>query len=68
MITTPLFVNWLFLVGTSSLCFLERVFDDDNRLTSSFRGRFSDLVVAVVVPALMVVMVDLSLLLPLVSK
>ena len=68
MITTPLFVNWLFLVGTSSLCFLERVFDGDNKLTSSFCGRFSDLVVAVVVPALMVVMVDLSLLLPLVSK
>ena len=68
MITTPLFVNWLFLVGTSSLCFLERVFDSDNKLTSSFRGRFSDLVVAVIVPALMLVMVDLSLLLPLVSK
>ena len=68
MITTPLFVNWLFLVGTSSLCFLERVFDGDNKLTSSFCGRFSDLVVAIVVPALMVVMVDLSLLLPLVSK
>ena len=68
MITTPLFVNWLFLVGTSSLCFLERVFDGDNKLMSSFRGRFSDLVVAVVVPALMLVMVDLSLLLPLVSK
>ena len=64
MITTPLFVNWLFLVGTSSLCFLERVFDGDNKLTSSFRGHFSDLVV----PALMVVMVDLLLLLPLVSK
>ena len=68
MITTPLFVNWLFLVGTSSLCFLERVFDGDNKLTSLFHGRFSDLVVAVIVPALMVVMVDLSLLLPLVSK
>ena len=68
MITTPLFVNWLFLVGTSSLCFLERVFDGDNKLTSSFCGRFSDLVVAVIVPALMLVMVDLSLLLPLVSK
>ena len=68
MVTTPLFVNWLFLVGTSSLCFLERVFDGDNKLTSSFHGRFSDLVVAVVVPALMLVMVDLSLLLPLVSK
>ena len=67
MITTPLFVNWLFLVGTSSLCFLERVFDGDNKLMSSFRGRFSVLVVAVVVPALVVVMVDLSLL-PLVSK
>ena len=37
------------------------------KLTSSFRGRFSDLVVAVIVPALVVVMVDLSLL-PLVSK
>ena len=68
MITTPLFINWLFLVGTSSLCFLERVFDGDNKLTSSFHGRFSNLVVAVVVPALMVVMVDLSLMLPLVSK
>ena len=67
MITTPLFVNWLFLVGTSSLCFLERVFDGDNKLTSSFRGHFSDLVVVVIVPALVVVMVDLSLL-PLVSK
>ena len=55
-------------MGTSSLCFLERVFDGDNKLTSSFCGRFSDLVVAVVVPALMMVMVDLSLLLPLVSK
>ena len=64
----PLYVNWLFLVGTSSLYFLERVFDGDNKLMSSFRGRFSDLVVAVVVPALVVVMVDLSLLLPLVSK
>ena len=67
MITTPLFVNWLFLVGTSSLCFLEQVFDDDNKLTSSFCGRICDLVVAVVVPALVVVMVDL-LLLPLVFK
>ena len=67
MITTPLFVNWLFLVGTSSPCFLERGFDGDNKFTSSFHGRFSDLVVAVVVPALVVVMVDL-LLLPLVSK
>ena len=63
----PLFVNWLFLVGTSILCFLERVFDGDNKLTSSFRGCFSDLVVVVVVPVLVVVMVDLSLL-PLVSK
>ena len=54
-----LFVNWLFLVGTSSLCFLERVFDGDNKLTSSFRGRFCDLVVVLlVVPALVVV--DLS--------
>ena len=61
----PLFVNWLFLVGTSSLCFLERVFDGDNKLTSSFRGRFCDLVV-VVLPASLVVMVDLSL--PLVTK
>ena len=61
---TPLFVNWLFLVGTSSLCFLERVFDGDNKLTSSFRGRCCNLVV-VAVPALVVV-VDLSL--PLVSK
>ena len=68
MITMSLFVNWLLLVGTSSLCFLERVFDGDNKLTSSFRGRFSNLVVAVIVPALVVVMVDLSLLLPLVSK
>ena len=65
MVITPLLVNWLFLVGTSSLCFLEWVFDDDNKLTSSFRGRFCDLVV-VVVPASLVVMVDLSL--PLVSK
>ena len=64
----PLFVNWLFLVGTSSLCFLERVFDGDNKLKSSFRGHFCDLVVAAVVPALVVVMMDLSLLLPLVSK
>ena len=68
MITTTLFVNLLSLVGTSSLCFLEQVFDGDNKLTSLFHGRFSDLVVAVVVPALVVVMVDLSLLLPLVSK
>ena len=60
----PLFVNWLFLVGTSTLCFLERVFDGDNKLTSSFRGRFCDLVV-VVLPASSVV-VDLSL--PLVAK
>ena len=62
----PLFVNWLFLVGTSSLCFLERVFDGDNKLTSLFRGCFCNLVVVllVVVPALVVV--DLSL--PLVSK
>ena len=36
----PFFVNWLVLVGTSSLCFLERVFDGDNKLTSSFHGRF----------------------------
>ena len=56
---TPLFVNWLFLVGTSTLCFLERVFDGDNKLTSSFRGRFYDLVV-VVLPASLVV-VDLLL-------
>ena len=63
----PLFVNWLFLLGTSSLCFLERVFDGDNKLTSSFCGRFCNLVVAVIVPALVVVMVDLSLL-PLVFK
>ena len=62
----PLFVNWLFLVGTSSLCFLERVYDGDNKLMSSFHGRFCDLVVVVIVPALVVV-VDLSLL-PLVSK
>ena len=68
MIMTPLFVNWLFLVGTSSLSFLERVFDGDNKLMSSFRGCFCDLVVVVVVPALVVVMVDLSLLLPLVFK
>ena len=61
------FCKLAFLVGTSSLCFLERVFDGDNKLTSSFHGRFSDLVVAVIVPALVVVMVDLSLL-PLVSK
>ena len=60
----PLFVNWLFLVGTSTLCFLERVFDGDNKLTSSFRGRFCDLVV-VVLPASSVV-VDLSL--PFVAK
>ena len=63
--TTPFFVNWLFLVGTSSLCFLERVFDGDYKLTSSFRGRFCDLVV-VVLPASLVVVVDLSL--PLVTK
>ena len=63
----PLFVNWLFLVGTISLCFLERVFDGDNKLTSSFRGHFSNLVVAVIVRVLVVVIVDLSLL-PLVSK
>ena len=61
----PLFVNWLFLVGTSSLCFLERVFYGDNKLTSSFCGRFCNLVV-VVLPASLVVMVDLSL--PLVAK
>ena len=60
----PLLVNWLSLVGTSSLCFLEQVFDGDNKLTSSFLGHFCDLVV-VIVPALVVV-VDLSL--PLVSK
>ena len=59
-----LFVNWLFLVGTSRLCFLKRVFDGDNKLKSSFHDHFCDLVV-VVVPALVVV-VDLSL--PLVSK
>ena len=47
---------------------MERVFDGNNKLTSSFRGRSSNLVVAVIVPALVVVMVDLSLLLPLVSK
>ena len=62
----PLLVNWLFLVGTSSLCFLEGVFDGDNKLTSSFHSRFCNLVVVVVVPASLVVMVDLSL--PLVSK
>ena len=50
----PLFVNWLFLVGTSTLCFLEQVFDGDNKLTSSFHGRFCDLVV-VVLPASSVV-------------
>ena len=61
----PLLVNWLFLVGTSSLCFLEWVFDGDNKLTSLFRGHFCDLVV-VIVPASLVVVVDLSL--PLVSK
>ena len=61
----PLFVNWLFLVGTSSLCFLEQVFYGDNKLTSSFHGHFCDLVV-VVLPASLVVMVDLSL--PLVAK
>ena len=65
MVITPLLVNWLFLVGTSSLCFLEWVFDGDNKLTSSFRGHFCDLVV-VIVPASLVVVVDLSL--PLVSK
>ena len=65
MVITPLLVNWLFLVGTSSLCFLERVFGGDNKLMSSFHGRFCDLVV-VIVPASLVVMVDLSL--PLVSK
>ena len=53
-------------MGTSTLCFLEWVFDGDNKLTSLFHGRFCDLVVVVIVPALMVV-VDLSLL-PLVSK
>ena len=58
------FCKLAFLVGTSSLCFLEWVFDGDNKLTSSFRGRLCDLVV-VIVPALVVVM-DLSL--PLVSK
>ena len=63
----PLFVNWLFLVGTSSLCFLERVFDGDKKLTSSFRGRFCDLVVAIIVPALVGGHGGLSLL-PLVSK
>ena len=63
----PLLVNWLFLVGTSSLCFLERVFDGDNKLMSSFRGRFCDLVVVVLPASLVVVVVDLSLL-PLVSK
>ena len=62
---TPLLVNWLFLVGTSSLCFWEWVFDGNNKLTSSFRGCFCDLVM-VVVPAFLVVVVDLSL--PLVSK
>ena len=56
-----------FLVGTSSFCFLGRVFDGDNKLMSSFHGRFCDLVVMVVVPAsLVMVMVDLSL--TLVSK
>ena len=60
----PLFVNWLFLVGTSTLCFWERVFDGDNKLTSSFHGRFCDLVV-VVLPASSVVV---DLLLPLVAK
>ena len=61
--TTP--CKLAFLVGTSSLCFLERVFDGDNKLTSSFRGRFCDLVVVLlIVPALVVM--DLSL--PLVSK
>ena len=65
VVITPLFVNWLFLVGTSSLCFLEWVFDGDNKLTSSFRGCSCNLVV-VVLPASLVVMVDLSL--PLVTK
>ena len=60
----PLFVNWLFLVGTSTLCFLERVFDGDNKLTSSFRGHFCNLVV-IVLPASSVVV---DLLLPLVAK
>ena len=60
----PLLVNWLFLVGTSRLCFLEQVFDGDNKLMSSFCGHFCDLVV-VIVSALVVVM---DLLLPLVSK
>ena len=63
---TPLLVNWLFLVGTSSLCFLEWVFDGDNKLMSLFHGRFCNLVV-VVLPASLVVVVDLSLL-PLVAK
>ena len=65
VVITPLFVNWLFLMGTSSLCFLEWVFDGDNKLTSSFHGRFCNLVV-VVLPASLVVVVDLSL--PLVAK
>ena len=60
----PLFVNWLFLVGTSTVCFLEWVFDGDNKLTISFRGRFCDLVV-IVLPASSVVV---DLLLPLVAK
>ena len=54
-------------MGTSSLCFLEQVFDGDNKLTSLFCGCFCDLVVVVIVPALVVVVVDLSVL-PLVSK
>ena len=58
------FCKLAFLVGTSTLCFLKQVFDGDNKLTSSFRGRFCDLVV-VVLPASSVV-VDLSL--PLVAK
>ena len=65
VVITAFFVNWLFLVGTSSLCLLEWVFDGDNKLTSSFLGRFCDLVV-VVLPASLVVVVDLSL--PLVTK
>ena len=62
--TTP--CKLAFLVGTSSLCFLEWVFDGDNKLTSSFHGRFCNLVVVVVVSASLVVVVDLSL--PLVTK
>ena len=60
----PLLVNWLFLWALVAFAFLEWVFGGDNKLMSSFRGRFCDLVV-VIVPALVVV-VDLSL--PLVSK